>query len=122
MATPEQPAYRKAVFEARARAREDVAVLARERRRKFSILAGFGLSFVLLGGVTGSYIALDELSVGVAKPSAAISVASRAPEPMPARNGAVQLALAEMTGLQVARREANCLHVGPRRERRDLSH
>ena len=53
MATPEQPAYRKAVFEARAQAREGAAARARERRLRFSILAGFGLSFVLLGGVTG---------------------------------------------------------------------
>ena len=49
MATPEQPAYRKAVFEARAHAREDAAVRARERRLKLSMLAGVGLSFVLLG-------------------------------------------------------------------------
>ena len=100
MATPEQPAHRKAVFEARAR--EGAAVQALERRRKYSMLAGLGLSFVLLGGVTGGYMALDGVSAGAAGPSVAIPLAGKAPERTPARRGAVQLALAEMTGLQVA--------------------
>ncbi|MCH9000470.1 MAG: hypothetical protein IID48_19715, partial [Proteobacteria bacterium] len=110
MATPEQPAYRKAVFEARAHAREGAVAWARERRKRFSIWAGFGLSFVLLGGVTGGYMALDRVSAGAAGRSVAIPLAgplagpsaSRTPERAPARRGAVRLALAEMTGLQIA--------------------
>jgi len=110
MATPEQPTYRKAVFEARTRAREDAAALARERRRKLSVMFGLGLSFVLLGGVTGSYIALDVVSIGVAGSSVTIPLVDRAPGLLadgasgrtPARGGAVQLALADTTGLQIA--------------------
>jgi len=106
MATPEQPAHRKAVFEARARAREGAAAQARERRRKLSMLGGVGLSFALLGGVTGGYLALDGVSAGAAGPSVAIPLAGplagNTPERTPARRGAVQLALAEMTGLQIA--------------------
>ena len=106
MATPEQPAYRKAVFEARAHAREGAVAWARERRKRFSIWAGFGLSFVLLGGVTGGYMALDRVSAGAAGRSVAIPLAGpsadRTPERAPARRGAVRLALAEMTGLQIA--------------------
>ena len=60
MATSEQPAYRKAIGEARARARASAAARRRERRRRFSILAGSGLSFFLLGAgsVFGSTVQL----------------------------------------------------------------
>jgi hypothetical protein len=110
MATPEQPAYRKAVFEARARAREAAAAQARARRQKLGMLAGFGLLFVMLGGLTGGYMALDGELADVAGPSVAISltapvagpVAEKAPERTPTRSGAVQLGLVETTGLQIA--------------------
>ncbi len=102
MATPEQPAHRKAVFEARARAREGAAAEARERRMKLSLLAGFGLSFVLLGGVAGGYMAVDGVSAGAAGPSVAIPLARTAPERTPARSSAIQLALIETTGLQIS--------------------
>ena len=69
------------------------------------MLGGVGLSFVLLGGFTGGYLALDRVSAGAAGPSVAIPLSgplAEAPERTPARRGAVQLALAEMTGLQIA--------------------
>lgn len=103
MATPEQPAHRKAVFEARARARDSAAAGARGRRLRYSALAGLGLSFVLLGGVTGSYMALDGGFSGMAGPSVAIALAGPSADFAPeARGGAVQLALAEITGLRIA--------------------
>ncbi len=111
MATPEHPAYRKAVFEARAHAREGAAVRARGRRLKFSLLAGLSLSFVLLGGVTGGYMALDGVSAGAAGRSVAIALTAplagplvdpAPPERTPARSGAIQFALAETSGLQIA--------------------
>ncbi len=74
MALSEQPEYRKAVLEARARVHKDVATQARARRRYLSILFGFGLSFVLLGGVTGGYLALDRVSASLAGASVALPV------------------------------------------------
>jgi hypothetical protein len=102
MATPEQPAHRKAVYEARTRARQDAAEFARDRRRKLSIMSGLGLSFILLGGSTGGYMARDGGGAGTAGPSVAIALAEPAPEAAPARGGAFRLALAETTGFQVA--------------------
>lgn len=102
MAEREQPAHRKAVYEARLRAREIAAIQARERRHNVNILAGFGLSAVLLGGSAGGYMALNGSSAGAAGPSVAISLVEEVPEPAEARRGAVQVALAETTGFQVA--------------------
>ncbi len=102
MATPEQPAHRKAVNEARTRARESAVAAARERRRNISVLAGFGLSFVLLGGSAGGYMALDGLSAGAAGPSVAISLMDEPVEPTTVRRAAVRVALADTTEFQVA--------------------
>jgi polysaccharide deacetylase 2 family uncharacterized protein YibQ len=102
MTTAEQPAHRKAVTEARARARENAAVRARERRRTTSVLVGFGLSFVLLGGSAGGYMALDSFSAGAAGPSVAISLVEEPVEPATVRHGAVQVALANTTEFQIS--------------------
>ncbi len=102
MVNSEQPAHRKAVQEARERAQEAAAALARQQRRKFSVFLGLGLSFVLLGGFTGSYFALNGGSAGAAGPSVAIALTEPDRLPAPARIGAVQLAFAETTGLRIA--------------------
>ena len=101
MATFEQPAYRKAIDEARARARESAAARRRERRRRFGILAGSGLSFVLLGGVAGGYMALSGDLADAAGLSAAISSVGKTAESAPARIGTVRIAPAETTGQPV---------------------
>lgn len=98
MATFEQPANRKAITETRARARESAAVRRRERRRRFGILAGSGLSFFLLGGVTGGYMALSGELADAAGLTAAIPLVGKTAEPTPARRGTVRIALAETTG------------------------
>ena len=98
MATFEQPAYRKAIDEARARAREIAAARRRERRRRFSTLAGSGLSFVLLGGVSGGYMALSGDLADAAGLTAAIPLVGKTAEPTPARSGTVRIAPAETTG------------------------
>ena len=102
MAKTEQSAHRTAVHEARDRAREAASALARQQRRKLSIFLGLGLSFVLLGGFTGSYIALDEAAAGAAGSSVAIALAEPAAEPGPVRGATVRLALTEPSGLRIA--------------------
>ena len=101
MATFEQPAYRKAIDEARARAREIAAARTRERRRRIGILAGSGLSFVLLGGVAGGYMALSGDLADAAGLSAATSSVVKTAEPASARIGIVRIAPTETTGQHV---------------------
>ena len=106
MPDSKKPSHRQAVDQARARARqrdaERAAERARAKLRYMSVLTGLGLSFVLLGGFTGVYLADGGLPGYGTGSSVAISLIEDGTGSSSINDGGARIALREVTGFELA--------------------
>ena len=106
MPDSEKSPHRQAVDQARARARqrdaERAAERARAKLRYMSVLTGLGLSFVLLGGFTGVYLADGGLPGYGTGSSVAISLIEDGTGSSSINDGGARIALSEVTGFELA--------------------
>jgi polysaccharide deacetylase 2 family uncharacterized protein YibQ len=94
--------HRQAIDEARARARRREEDRARSRLRHLSLCTGVGLSCVLLGGLTGAYLAYGGLPSYPGGSEVAIPLLEDGADPGPGSRPGARVALSQVTGFALS--------------------